>query len=118
MARAMAAALRCPTDRAAIGAQMGYAYWVQWTGALGGFRRAQRLVPQWPLLFVYGRRKPFMFHSPGWVEEVAARPGSQVVAFDTGHWVMVEQPEEFNRTVMQWLSAPGPAADGAGAIPA
>ena len=40
-----------------------------------------------------------------WADEVAARPDSRVLAFDTGHWVMVEQPRQFNRAVAEWLAA-------------
>ena len=57
------------------------------------------------MLFIYGKRKPFMFHSSGWAAEVAAMPGSRALAFDTGHWVMVAEPEEFNRAVSEWLAA-------------
>jgi pimeloyl-ACP methyl ester carboxylesterase len=55
------------------------------------------------MLFVYGLRKPFSFHSSGWIGEIAARPASRVQAFDCGHWVMVAKAEEFNRAVLDWL---------------
>ena len=106
MARRMARAARAPADPATVSAQMGYPYWVQWTGARGGFRGARAFMPHCPMLFVYGRRKPFMFHSAQWAGEVAARPGCRVLAFDCGHWVMVEQAAEFNAAVLDWLGAP------------
>jgi len=28
-----------------------------------------------------------------------------VLGFDTGHWVMVEKPEELNQAVTAWMSA-------------
>ncbi len=102
MARAMARLLRCPSERKFIGAQMGYPYYLQWTGAL---RHANVFRPTRPMLFIYGKRKPFMFHSPAWSESVAGRPGSQVLEFDTGHWVMIEKPDEFNDAVIAWLAA-------------
>ena len=37
--------------------------------------------------------------------KIAARSGSQVLGFDTGHWVMVEKPAEFNQAVTAWMSA-------------
>jgi pimeloyl-ACP methyl ester carboxylesterase len=83
---------------------MGYPYAVQWTGAAGGFGQAKTYRPACPMLFIYGRRKPVMFHSTAWAEEVAAQPGSRVLTFDTGHWVMVEQPEQFNDAVADWLA--------------
>jgi pimeloyl-ACP methyl ester carboxylesterase len=101
----MARLARAPAESAMIGAQMGYPYAVQWTGAAGGFRQARRFTPACPMMFLYGRHKPFMFHSAAWAGEVAARPGSRVLAFDAGHWVMVEQPEQFNQAVAEWLAA-------------
>ena len=32
------------------------------------------------------------------------KPGSEVVEFDTGHWVMSNAPERFNRVVADWLA--------------
>jgi pimeloyl-ACP methyl ester carboxylesterase len=106
MARTMARMLRCPSDPTYIGSRMGYPYYLQWTGAL---RKAKLFTPTCPVLFIYGKRKPFMFHSSGWAAEVAATPGSRVLAFDTGHWVMVAEPDEFSRAVGEWL-APGDAS--------
>jgi pimeloyl-ACP methyl ester carboxylesterase len=107
MARAMARLLRCPSDPNFIGAQMGYPYYLQWSGAL---RQAKVFRPTCPMLFIYGKRKPFMFHSQPWAESVAASPGSQVLEFDTGHWVMTKKPVEFNDAVTAWLAATETAA--------
>lgn len=57
------------------------------------------------MLFIYGRRKQLRFHSPAWADKLAAKPGNRVVAFDTGHWVMTQQPERFNEVVRSWLLA-------------
>jgi pimeloyl-ACP methyl ester carboxylesterase len=43
------------------------------------------------------------------LEALAARPGSRVVAMPTGHWVMVEKPDEFNRVLLDWLAPPSSA---------
>ncbi len=110
MARRMAAMARAPAEAALVSAQMGYPYYVQWAGAAGGYRKAKLFVPACPMLFVYGKRKPFMFHSSGWADELASRPGCQVLAFDAGHWVMVAKPEEFNQAVGAWLAAGSAAA--------
>jgi pimeloyl-ACP methyl ester carboxylesterase len=103
MARSMAGAAGAPGDRACIHSQMGYPYYVQWAGARGGYGGAKVFKPQSPMLFIYGKRKPFMFHSSAWAAELASRPGSGVLAFDTGHWVMVAQAEAFNAAVAAWL---------------
>lgn len=110
MARRMAAIARAPADAAEVSAQMGYPYYVQWAGAAGGYRKAKSFVPACPMLFIYGKRKPFMFHSSAWAGDIASRPGCQVLAFDTGHWVMVARPAEFNSALTTWLAA-GDAPD-------
>jgi pimeloyl-ACP methyl ester carboxylesterase len=104
MARAMARALRCPSvDPRDVHAQMGYPYAMRWFGAAGGMKDVAVFKPQVPMLFMYGERKPIMFHSHAWAERVASQPGNRVIAFPTGHWIMVEQPADFNRALLDWL---------------
>lgn len=105
MAQTMARAVRYPGDTKSVGAQMGYPYYVQWTGALGGYRRARVFTPRCPMLFIYGKRKPLMFHSSAWAEGIAAGSGSQVIGFEAGHWVMLDMPEEFDHAVVRWLAS-------------
>ncbi|MES2263243.1 MAG: alpha/beta hydrolase [Pseudomonadota bacterium] len=109
MARAMAKGLKCETDPRGIRAQMGYPYYITWFGAYGSYRKALRFAPTCPMLYIYGTRKPFMFHSPRWAAQLEARPECKVLAMRTGHWVMRRQPREFNDAVLGWLNA-GPAA--------
>ena len=104
MAQTMAHALCYPGDPKSVGAQMGYPYYVQWTGAGGGYRQAKVSAPACPMRFIYGKYKPFMFHSSAWAEEIGARPGNQVLGFNTGHYVMIEEPEESNHAVITWLA--------------
>lgn len=103
MARWMARALRCPTDPRTIGAQMGYPYAMRWLGVAGGFGSLKVFDPECPMLFTYGERKPVMFHSAGWAERLAERPGNRVLGFATGHWIMVERRSEFNEALLAWL---------------
>ncbi len=109
MTRWMARKARSPAPEASIGSQMNYPYAMIWFGLLGGFRGAARVAPACPLLFIYGKRKPFMFHSDEWLAELSARPGCAVRPFATGHWVMAQQPDAFNECVREWLTtAPDP----------
>lgn len=106
MARRMAAWLRVPLAPARIHARMGYPYWITWTGAAGSYRAARpwRLdEPALPMLFVYGRRKPFLFHSRAWAQALAARPGSRVVELPAGHWVMRDDAAGLQRVLLEWL---------------
>jgi len=104
MSRAMARLLRCPTDASTIGAQMAYPYAVRWLGAAGGFQSLRVFKPELPMLFMYGEKKPLMFHSRPWAERVAAQKGSRVIAFPTGHWIMVTRREAFNEALRTWLA--------------
>jgi pimeloyl-ACP methyl ester carboxylesterase len=105
MTRAMARWARCPSDSAWISSCMDYPYFLMWFGGRRSYRhQLQRFTPACPMLFIYGKRKPFMFHAKAWIDELLARKANQVVKFDTGHWVMSAQPGQFNRVVVSWLS--------------
>jgi pimeloyl-ACP methyl ester carboxylesterase len=56
-----------------------------------------------PMLYIYGKRQPFNFHSKAFEATIQTSPGSRVIAFRAGHWVMREQPEAFNNAVLGWL---------------
>jgi pimeloyl-ACP methyl ester carboxylesterase len=105
MTRAMARWLRCPTNPDSINYRMNYPYAMQWFGAAAGFKRAAPVHLPMPMLYVYGARKPFMFHSPEWLEALAAREGCAVEGLPCGHWVMVSQPEAFQARVRAWLGS-------------
>lgn len=115
LTRFMARQVGCRTAPAAIGWQMNYPYAMQWFGSFGGLRGVARvdkvLGPRIPTLFCYGRRKPFMFHSPRWLHALAAAPGSAAHGFDAGHWLMLQKKAEFHQVVGDWLDgARGEAA--------
>lgn len=105
MTRWMARQLRAPAPAEHIAAQMNHPYVATWSG---GFRGSRRVEPACPMLYVYGERKPFLFHAPAWAERIAAKPGNQVLGLRAGHWVMVNQAEAFNGAVQTWLDATRP----------
>ena len=107
MTRSMARALRCPTDPQFIGSNMCYPYYIRWFGAHGSYRHVVPFKPECPMLYIYGGRKPFQFHSAEWVAALRAVPGSDALEFSTGHWVMTARPAEFNLAVAAWLGVPG-----------
>lgn len=111
MARAMARAMRCPVPPQRIRAATGYPYAMRWFGLKGGFRKALAFAPQVPMLYLYGQRKPFMFHSRAWLQALALRPASRVVGLRTGHWVMLDKPQEFHAEVARWLAETAPPTD-------
>jgi pimeloyl-ACP methyl ester carboxylesterase len=103
MARAMARALRCPAASETIHSRMGYPYAMRWLGVAGGLRGLKSFQPRTPMLFIYGARKPFMFHSRAWAERLAEHPASRAIALATGHWVMLGRASEFNEALSRWL---------------
>ena len=106
MTRKMAKWVRSRSDARFIASRMNYPYFTAWFGGEESFaRQTQRFKPACPMLFVYGKRKLFMFHSKGWAEKLAQQPGSRVEGFDTGHWVMLQRPERFNQVALEWLAA-------------
>jgi pimeloyl-ACP methyl ester carboxylesterase len=105
LTRQIARGVQCPTPRAHISWKQNYPYAMVWFGLQGGFKRAVQVQPACPVLFIYGERKPFMFHSPQWLARLNSTPGSRVQAFATGHWVMLEQPQAFVDCLRAWLPA-------------
>lgn len=107
MTRFMARSIGCRTPPQQIGWQMNYPYAMQWLGSFGGLRGVARvdkvLGPKIPTLFLFGKRKPFMFHSARWLAALGSTPGCKVQGFDAGHWLMHQQPTQFTATVRGWL---------------
>jgi len=103
MTRWMARKAGSPAMESAVGSQMNYPYAMRWFGLLGGFGSAAPVTHACPMLFIYGQRKPFMFHSVEWLAMLTARPGCAVRSFSTGHWVMAQQPNAFNQCLIDWL---------------
>ena len=104
MARALAAPMRCPVPLQDIRAAAGYPYAVRWFGVKGGFAKALAFEPKVPMLYLYGQRKAFMFHSAAWLQWLTQQPASRVVGLRSGHWLMVDKPQEFNAEVQRWLA--------------
>ena len=107
MTRSMARWLRCRSDPSLMTWQMNYPYALVWSG---GMKHSRKIEPACPVLFIYGERKPFMFHSPQWIARVQALPGGEVLGLPTGHWVMVQAAQAFNERLLGWLDRTSPAA--------
>lgn len=106
MTRFMAGKMRCPNPPSAIQWQQNYPYAMRWFGSQGGLSHTLVVAPSVPLLYIYGARKPFMFHSTRWLQALPMQAGSEAHAFDTGHWVMVQATEQFNACIANWLAGP------------
>jgi len=77
---------------------------MRWFGVAGGLKGVKLFQPRMPMLYIYGERKPFMFHSSAWARELATKAGSRVLGLPTGHWVMIGRRREFNEAVLSWLA--------------
>lgn len=104
MTRAVARWAHSPADAQTIHAGMCYPYDIARTGSHGGYRRAAAMQPRWPMLYLYGRRKPFQLQSKEWLDALRATSGNRVIEFNTGHWLMTAKPHEFNQAVGDWLA--------------
>jgi pimeloyl-ACP methyl ester carboxylesterase len=113
LTRTMVRVLGAPSPREYISAGMNFPYYILTAGAAGSYHSLVPFVPKVPMLFIYGTNKPFMFHSPQWTENLAAKPGCKVVAMETDHWPMVRQPERFNDIIINWLEKPAETEEAA-----
>ncbi|KQS00564.1 hypothetical protein ASG12_06700 [Williamsia sp. Leaf354] len=58
-----------------------------------------------PTFYLYGTKKPFMFHSRDWSDRLAATEGCAVTAVRAGHWLMVQKADEVNSAITEWLGS-------------
>lgn len=103
LTRFMARGMRCPAASADIHWAMNFPYAMAWFELAGGLQKATPFTPHCPMLFVYGKSKPFMFHSREWVDSLNARTGSQAVGLPCGHWLMLDRASEFEELLTGWL---------------
>lgn len=107
MTRRMAKLAHAPAPEERVDARMNYPYRNIWADLISG--RASRLTggywPTCPLLFVYGERKPFPFHSREWADHVRRVEGGEVVGLPCGHWVT--RHPSFVHVLSHWLDATG-----------
>ena len=47
--------------------EKNYPYYSTWTGK---YKRVKPFRPQCPMLFIYAKKKPFMFHAQSWIDEL------------------------------------------------
>jgi len=92
-------------QRAAIRSRFNYPYFYLWRGLLLPWRREailRRYRPRCPVLYLFGQRKPFQFHSDTWLDLVA-QSGGRSKGVDSGHWLQESRPDEVNALIADWL---------------
>lgn len=91
MTRSLAKAMQAPAPAQRITSWMNYPYRNVWKQIFTGRARNETADywPRVPLLFVYGKKKPFPFHSQKWLRHVESS-GGRSLGLDCGHWVPLE----------------------------
>ena len=109
MTRLMARVAGAPAAPGLVHSGMNYGYYLKYRSLLLGRPQGDvPLEPACPMLFLFGRRKPTMFHSDAFVEKLSRTPGSRAVGFDAGHWLMLERPTEVATEIRGWAGASTP----------
>lgn len=103
MTRAFGKRIGAPAPRGQITAWMNYPYRNIWADVFRGRARSyfRDYWPELPILYLYGTKKPFMFHSQEWLDHVVANDG-RVEALQHGHWVQLHP--SFETIVTSWLT--------------
>lgn len=107
LSRAVGTAVKVPRNRRArIRSRFNYSYFYLWRGMLLPWRRDSilgRYRPRCPVLYLFGERKPVMFHSKKWLQIVADTGGRAEGLKTAGHWLMETHPDVVNERIFDWL---------------
>jgi pimeloyl-ACP methyl ester carboxylesterase len=108
MSKGVSKVIRVPErQQANLRSRYNYPYFYLWRGMLLPWKRASllgRYRPQCPLLYLFGEKKPLMFHSPKWLEIVAATGGRAEGIAGAGHWLMETHATQVNEKLADWFS--------------
>lgn len=110
MTRGVGKVIRVPArQRANIRSRFNYPYFYLWRNMLLPWNRSKLLggyKPRCPVLYLFGMRKPLMFHSSRWLEIVAESGGRSEGIAGAGHWLMETHAEEVNTNLEDWFTLP------------
>ncbi len=87
--------------------KMNYLYFYIWRGLLLSNYRSSILLkyrPQKPILYLYGLKKPYHFHSLRWILMLGEIPNARVVAVEgADHWLMIKGHAVVNKAMNEFL---------------
>lgn len=92
-------------QRAKLKSRFNYPYFYFWRSIFIPRWRNSFLAhykPSCPILYLYGLRKPVMFHSKRWLEILAEHGGRSEGIHGAGHWFMETHPEAVNQAIAKW----------------
>lgn len=111
MSKLFASLIKAPGN-GNINSNMNYPYFYFWRDMLIPKYQNHLLKdykPHCPVLFLYGKSKPFMFHSKKWEQMLSRRADCEVHAIsDAGHWLMRDRPEVVNEMIKKWVEPTEP----------
>jgi pimeloyl-ACP methyl ester carboxylesterase len=109
MTRGVARVVRVPSrQRENIRSRYNYLYFYMWRALLLPWQKnklLRRYRPRCPVLYLYGARKPLMFHSEKWIQIVAESGGRSQGVEGAGHWLMETHAEVVNPELLAWFQA-------------
>jgi pimeloyl-ACP methyl ester carboxylesterase len=104
----VAKVIRVPgRQRANLRSRYNYPYFYLWRGMLLPWKRKEllgRYRPRCPVLYLFGERKPLMFHSEKWLRIVAESNGHAEGIPGAGHWLMETHPDIVNQKIINFLN--------------
>jgi pimeloyl-ACP methyl ester carboxylesterase len=108
LSKGVAKVIRVPSrQRAHLRSRYNYPYFYLWRNTLLPWlnhRLLRRYRPQCPVLFLWGERKPMMFHSRKWLQIVADSGGRAEGIPGAGHWLMETHAELINERLRDWFA--------------
>lgn len=61
--------------------------------------------PQSPILYLYGGKKPLMFHSKAWLRLIDKTGGKSECIPEGDHWFLISHHKEINPSIVDWLKS-------------
>jgi pimeloyl-ACP methyl ester carboxylesterase len=108
MARGVGKVVRVPRrQRANMRSRQCYPYFYFWRGMLFSRWKSSLLgfyKPGCPIYYLYGQRKPVMFHTERWLKLVEESGGRCEAVAGGGHWFMETHPDIVNRAIAEWCA--------------
>lgn len=95
-------------QRSNIRSRYNYPYFYFWRDSLLPWKRSSvlgRYRPRCPVLYLFGERKPVMFHSPKWLQIVADSGGGSKGIAGAGHWFMETHAGAVNEIIADFLAS-------------
>lgn len=107
MTRGVSKVIRVPKrQRSSVRSRSNYLYFYLWRRILLPGKHGNllsRYRPHCPVLFLFGKRKPLMFHSSRWLQTVDESGGYSEGIDGAGHWLMESHPEIVNEHLQGWF---------------